>query len=265
MKLLSKIAICASFVLALHSNLTALNFKPLVANPIEPRVGGIYEFADEKLRLDIGTSLDLAKFKMGDKTVLSVGTDFFTYTRLRTAGNFKFPVETSDYYFGLNSCYVDSSFKYPLSFRMRVAHISSHLVDGYADSVTFKKEPFVYSREFIDLVAAINIDDFRFYAGVNMLYSTKPKDFLFLHPQIGFDYNYKLSNSVDLIAGYDFKYAGIHSAMHPVHSMQAGFKFNTSDDVAVFLGVYGYKGKSLHGLFYNENDDYLGTGFQIMF
>ncbi|HYF01921.1 MAG TPA: hypothetical protein VEC36_00985, partial [Patescibacteria group bacterium] len=142
-----------------------LSFTPLIANPLEGRVGAMYQFADNKLRLDIGNSIDVYKLPNRD---VAFGVDFYTFTRLRSEGNFKFPVETSDYYFGVNfsSSSLRDSKKYydeesdrtyevgfKPSLRLRLAHISSHLVDGLADtSGKLEKKPFVYSREFADLV-----------------------------------------------------------------------------------------------------------------
>lgn len=243
----------------------SLNFKPLTAAIFEPRIGAFYQFESEKLRLDIGTSVDLKTFTKEDGDKISIGADFMTYTRLRTAGNFKFPVETSDYYFGLNTCITDSMFDLPFSYRIRFAHISSHLVDGYADSSVFKKQPYVYSREFIDLVAAVQLCDFRVYCGLNILYSVKPKDFLLLNPQIGFDYEHKLLSWMSATAGYDFRYVGIRGDLYPVHAAQAGLKFTTENNAGLFLGMYYYSGKSMHGLFFDEKDNYLGFGFQVMF
>jgi hypothetical protein len=258
-------SIIALLVFVFTSNSEALTFKPLTAAVFEPRIGSFYQFDSEKLRLDIGTSVDLKTFESANKDKISIGADFMTYTRLRTAGNFKFPVETSDYYFGLNTCITDSMFNLPFSYRIRFAHISSHLVDGYSDTSVFKKEPFVYSREFIDLLAAVQLNDFRVYAGVNILYSVKPKNFLLLNPQIGADYEHKLLNWLSACAGYDFRYVGISHNLYPVHNAQAGLKFITDDKVGLFLGAYYCSGKSMHGLFFNDVDNYFGIGFQIMF
>lgn len=257
------------FILAcifIYHSASALNFKPFTANPIEPRVGSFYQFDTENLRLDIGTSIDLKTFQLADSNYISIGADFFTFTRLRTAGNFKFPVETSDYYFGLNTTFSDFLFNTDLKYRFRFAHISSHLVDGLADSTTFSREPFVYSREFIDIAAAYEVfNSFRLYSGVNILYSTKPKDFLLLHPQIGFDYSYPIINSISLETGYDFKLVGIEQQLNPVHAAQFGLKYQTDNNTGVFLSLYYYNGKSLHGMFFNEKDSYLGFGFQVLF
>lgn len=248
----------------LSSFVHCAEFKSPLAGVFEPSIGAFYQFSSEKLRLDIGNSFDLYKSTVCSNKI-SVGADFFTYTRLRTAGNFKFPVETSDYYFGLNSAYFDTVAKMPIAYRIRVAHISSHLVDGLSDSLTFRRLPFVYSREFVDILAAISMADLRLYAGVNFLYSTKPKDFALFHPQIGFDYQYNLSDNISFKAGYDFKLVGIDSKYYGVSNYRAGFAYKTNSDVQIFLGFYGYNGKSMHGMFYNERDDYTGIGFNFIF
>ena len=59
---------------------------------------------NNKLRLDISTSRDIVKWYDDDETI-SIGADLFTFTRLRSTDNFKFPVETIDYLFGLNAGY----------------------------------------------------------------------------------------------------------------------------------------------------------------
>ncbi len=253
------------FALAVATfRLSASEFKPPVASVFEESVGAHYQFETEKLRLDIGNSFDLFALSVADNK-MTIGADFFTYTRLRTAGNFKFPVETSDYYFGLNSAYFDTLGTMPMAYRLRVAHVSSHLVDGLADSLTFKRLPFVYSREFADFMAMATLGDFRVYAGVNFLYSTKPKDFSLFHPQLGFDFEHKLSNSISIKGGYDFKLVGIADKYHGVSNYNAGIAFNTPYSTQIYIAFYGYNGKSMHGMYFNERDDYTGIGFNFLF
>ncbi len=251
-------------LLLLPNLILASEFKAPLAAVFEESVGAFYQMPAEKLRLDIGNSFDLVTTSINNNK-LSVGADFFTYTRLRTAGNFKFPVETSDYYFGLNTAYFDTVASVPVDYRLRVAHISSHLVDGLADSLTFKRLPFVYSREFADFLALANFGNFRVYIGVNFLYSTKPKDFALFHPQIGFDYQYEIYDNISIKAAYDFKLIGIESKYHGVSNYRAGVNIASSKGVGIFLGFYGYNGKSMHGMFFNERDDYSGFGFNFLF
>ena len=77
-----------------------LNIQPFTANILEPKAGFLFSMDNNKLRLDISTSRDIVKWYDDDETI-SIGADLFTFTRLRSTDNFKFPVETIDYLFGL--------------------------------------------------------------------------------------------------------------------------------------------------------------------
>src|SRR5208283_1216384 len=80
-----------------------LLFKPLVADTYEPRNGILAEIGKNRLRLDIGNSIDLLQYRFAeDSSLLTMGTDFFTYTLLRGEKDFHFPVDASDYFFGIN-------------------------------------------------------------------------------------------------------------------------------------------------------------------
>ncbi len=257
-----KKTILAIFLLpALLFSQESLLFKPLTANVFEPRIGSFYQFSDEKLRLDIGTSIDLFDFNI-EQNKFSVGADFFTYTRLRSEGNFKFPVETTDFFFGVNLNWLSDK---NLSGRLRIAHISSHLSDGYAKDSIFFKPPYVFSREFVNLIVAYQFDDIRPYVGINCVFSTQPKDVSTFNPELGFDYEKRLCNLLSLVCGYDFKLIGIDEQYKPMNSAQMGLKLHTSEKVGLLVSLYYYDGRSFHGLFYKDMDSYIGLGFQVVF
>lgn len=259
-----------------------LLFQPLTANPFEARVGWFYQNNTEKMRLDIGNTFDIYRNTLLNGDRFSLGGDFMTYTRLRDQGRFKFPVETTDFFFGVNGAY---KFKdSPVSLRMRLAHISSHLSDGYSnDSVLFKKA-YVYSREFVDIVAAYKIKDLRLYAGGNFVFSTLPKTVPRIIPQVGFDFNYEItkgtsrlrfnnnsslvdyiSDKLDFVAGYDFKLMGTDKVRQGASAIQIGLLYTSNNTNGIFLGYFGYFGPSIHGLFYRDYESYNGLGFQVYF
>ncbi len=241
-----------------------LLFKPLFSNPFEPRDGAFYQFEEDKLRLDIGASFDFVKLNVAGNEA-AIGADFFTYTRLRHEGNFKFPVETSDYFFGLNYS-MKFDITMPAYIRLRVSHISSHLVDGYTDdNYEFIREPIVYSREFIDIVWAQYLFDFRYYVGANFIFSTIPGSPEFFTPQIGFDYSRRLTSWLSFDMGFDFKLIGIDGIWQGTSVTQLGLTFWTSENYGIFTGLYCYRGRSMHGQFFTDYDDYLGLGFQFIF
>src|SRR5687768_4058096 len=117
--------------------------NPLYAGKYEARIGGSFAPDAEKLRLDIGATVDVLTIRDSSGVVgsiarernrLSVGFDFFTWSRLRSETGFKFPVELIDYYFGFNSGLrlARIAGHQPLisEIRLRLGHISAHKVDG---------------------------------------------------------------------------------------------------------------------------------------
>lgn len=174
-----------------------LLFQPLRANVLEPRVGGLVSVLPSvqrpALRLDIGSSIDVVSFRPGNAASLfspevRLGAEFFTFTRLRSEVNFRFPVETTDFYFGVNaSAKAPVNDNLSLLARLRVAHISAHLVDGYPQF----QQSFVYSREFVDAVIAASwvlpFGTVRGYAGAMVLFHSIPESFGAAVPQVGAD------------------------------------------------------------------------------
>ena len=246
-------------------------FQPLTAYQFEPRTSAVYQFDEEKIRLDIGAGFDLFNFTV-DSMPSAIGTDFFVMTRLRTESHFKFPVETSDYYFGLHY-----SLKLPVTvddanIRLRLAHISSHLVDGYAVNGTFHQNPIIFSREFLELTYAqsnksiINLGhNLRYYGGIRYIFSTLPKNPNRIVPHIGFDYKYRLSDIIEIKTGYHYELIGISDEWIGTNSAIAGVSLYFNKQYGLFGGLYYFEGRSIHGQFYEQRDSYIGLGIEILY
>jgi hypothetical protein len=243
-----------------------LLFKPYTAGIFEPRIGSVINLSQDNLRLDIGASFDLSRINLNTDSELSIGGDFFTYTRLRSETNFKFPVETSDYYFGINSAVKFRLFENNFSSRLRIAHISSHLVDGYSKDGIFFKQPFVYSREFVDWSLAFNkqtnLIDYRIYAGATFVFATTPDSLNQFIPYLGIDFNRKIIDNIEFSGGMELR-KGEFDKLNV--SAQLGLNFKFFKDFGIFLGYYKYNGSSIHGMFYDKIDNYDGIGFQIIY
>lgn len=242
----------------------SLLFKPLTANHLESRIGFFYQPTTEKLRLDIGHSLDLLNIFNSDDFQCRAGGDFFILSRLRSEGRMKFPVETSDFYFGLNCSGLWKYKQNQFSFRLRAAHISSHLVDGYTKDNIFIQAPFVYSREFFDIILAWNLKYMRPYIGATTIFSTIPKSVNRFVPQIGADFQYPIGEYIDLVGGYDFKLNGTDSLKNSgCNAFQIGLNAKLSQNIGISFNFYKYAGYSIHGMFYNQKENYNGFGIQI--
>ncbi len=98
-----------------------------------------------RLRLEMGYGGDL--FKIKD---FSFGGEGLVWSGLKYYSDFRFPVETADYFFGIYSVFpLGVSYRGErLPLRIRLSHISSHLVDGSKDQVVGGSSSH-YSREFI--------------------------------------------------------------------------------------------------------------------
>ncbi len=244
-----------------------LNIQPFTANILEPRAGVSYLINQDKLRLDIGTSSDIYKIESGN-SILSFGADLFTYTRLRSENNFRFPVETVDYFFGINSGYKIIDAERQFGFRFRLSHISAHLVDGRFDnsSTQWKDgiEPFVYSREFFELIPFYQIDSFRIYAGITYIFHVIPDLIGKEIYQTGFDYYFESfpAKNISPFIADDFKLSRIDKYFGN-NNFVAGIKFGVFDKKGFSL-IYSYtSGKSVHGELYNLNESYSSIGINM--
>ncbi len=266
--MIKRIASCLLALSFAVGVLRAADDKPFpdpIANPIEARIGVMAQPSEKHLRLDIGASVDVWEaFHTDTQGWLRLSADFMTYTRLRSDGNFKFPVETTDFYFGVGGGYAFAGS--PLQLRLRIAHISSHMVDGLADTAgtIANPKPFVYSREFAEALLGVHVGSFRPYAGVTYVWARQPRSADPFIPQAGFDARFDLGAGFQIRAGYDWKLIGVNGTYQTAQAAQAGVFTDLWNGRGLLVSVYGYNGRSMHGMFFTETDSYLGLGFQVV-
>jgi len=239
-------------------------FTPAIANPFEARISTLFQPGPKHLRLDIGYRFDVVSIPVADSVNSPIVLDgeFFTLTRLRSEGNFKFPVETIDYWFGLGFHYVHRN----TQLRVRIAHISSHLVDGFADaSGTFSQQlPFVYSREFIEVNAAHSIGAVRPYVGITYAWATLPRSFNKLIPQAGFDFRVPFGVG-SIVGGADARFVGINDTYGLSANTQIGYSFAGIGANATSVSLARFDGRSIHGMFAHLDDHYWALAVQVVF
>ena len=245
-------------------------FPPLLANTFEGRVGTLFR-ADGKLRLDVGNSIDVVGIALDSNHArrLTIGADFFTYTVLRSEENFHFPVEASDYLFGINVNYVREMSAGQFQARLRVSHISAHLVDGSydaGDAAWRYGGPRVYSREFVDLVGAVGRKHYRFYAGVQYLFHDDPPEVPNWSYQAGLEifFGKLMGRFMHPYLAYDFRLVPVR-VYSAVHSVQGGIKIGRWQGPGLNLFFAYFSGNSIHGEFFDRRERYWAGGFTVDF
>lgn len=247
-----------------------LSIQPFTAHFLEPRIGFLLRTGANDLRMDIGASKDIVHYKLESGATLSIGADMFTYTKLRGETDFHFPVDAVDYLFGFNFGYISNFAGTEAGLRMRLSHISTHMVDGhYSNNLggwLDGRPPIVYSREFIELFPYIKLSDTRLYVGFTYIYHTSPKG---LHPgvyQIGFDSflpQYKFLGFVPFAAA-ETKLVKLDTFV-AYNTMMAGIKAGNMTGSGFSLYLQYYSGRSNHGQYYDVLENFTAVGFHIDF
>lgn len=254
-------SLVALFLVALLPG-SAQKFAVPLASPFESRVGTVFMPGPKHLRLDIGYRWDVAVVRIGDSAVspVVIDSDFFTLTRLRSEGNFKFPVETIDYWFGLGAHWRYKA----VQSRVRLAHVSTHLVDGLAnaDGLFEQQKPFVYSREFAELMLGVQTTTFRPYLGLTYVWASIPRDINRIIPQFGCDAQLPAGHG-SVVVGVDARYTGFESAASLSTVLQCGYRFDADSGPTTTISIMRYDGRSVHGMFSRQFDHYWALTVQI--
>jgi hypothetical protein len=250
-----------------------LLFRPLIADTFEPRVGMLAQFGKNNLELDIGNSIDLLQYKKeNDSSALTLGADFFTFTLLSGQQHFHFPVDASDYFFGINFSYRDTLNAGILSSRLRLSHISAHFVDGHFDESSDiwknNRTPRVYSREFVDLVVALEPAALkgagRFYAGGTYAYHIDPDSLFRFAGYAGAEYHLELFNRLYSYIAYQGTLLRIFNTSLR-SNFQAGIKAGNWNGHGINVFISYFNGYNIHGEYYDYKESYTGGGFLIEF
>jgi hypothetical protein len=245
-----------------------LVFHPLRANTLEPRVG-IREVSDHSsLRLDIGNSIDVLQYT--GEQLYTVGVDFFTYTKLRSEQNFHFPVDAVDYLFGFNAGMKDTLRQGILSGRVRLSHISAHMVDGHYDNFAHiwkdNRNPIVYSREFLDAVCAFEPEaldgQLRIYAGGIYIYHIDPKMLGRTSWYAGAEFVLPVLRRLSCYAAYQPTLLNI-GGWSVRHEVEAGVHVGILHGRGANIFLAYLSGKSIQGEYYSVTEKTLSLGLSF--
>ena len=244
-------------------------FQPLVADPKWPRFTVAYQYYTKDKTLkhafapNFGASFPIHRIvnnKTGSEWEIGVQAGLFG---LMDIGSNPTALINADYFVGIPITYRNGQW----SSLARFYHISSHLGDEYMLTKEGKKTRRInLSYEGIDLLASLNFDGTRVYGGGGYIVHKDPSYVKPLKFQLGAEYyahNTYFYGRIRPVSGIDFK-IDEQGKWYPSISCKTGIQFENSALLShkVQLMLEYYKGKSIHGQFYNDKVEYIGIGIQ---
>lgn len=262
-------------------------FRPLLADPTEARLAATSNLGD-RLSGDIGGSWEAADYAWGAGRRLRfrIGIHAGVFSKLRRSGT-TFPLETADYRIGFHADLGNDRY----TGRFEYAHVSAHLADGYdgyggpdhadqarharhADHPVRALRAMTYSREYFTLYGAREmriapgsavgsaVGSARVYGSLRWSNHAKPDvrrwrvqggAELVTRPLTGEGGPTRAYLACDMRV---FRDGGI-SVNRTVH---AGLLFHNGASRGLRLALVYHGGRSEHGQFHRQEDDYAGIG-----
>jgi len=134
---------------------------PLTANAEEPRTGLRKEFGSSRLKIDIGSTIDVVRFQLSPEQSLSLGIDFFVYALSTGNEGLRLQIDAADGFFGGHVGYRVTGNGLDHFFRFRFLHLSAHFLDGHFDPMVGDwkggRPPIAFTRDFAEFVGGINL------------------------------------------------------------------------------------------------------------
>ena len=116
----------------------------------------------------------------------------------------------------------------------------------------------------MELFPYYRINTFRAYVGLTYIFHVIPEDIKKFNIQLGFDYFATQfgSGSITPFVAYDFKLAGNETYVGN-NIFSVGVKFGNWKSKGLSLYYTYISGKSIHGEYYDVNENYSAVGFNF--
>ncbi len=257
-----------------------LNFKPLIANVYEPRLGVLYFPDDRSLKVDIGNSIDIIAYNnLIPNTKVSLGIDFLAYGLASSYEGKRLQIDALDGFFGGNA-----TVSYKLSndvnykFRFRIIHNSAHLVDGsYSnDRGVWKNNylPVPYARDFLEITSvrekSFNGGNYRAYFSPSYSVLIRPDLLKRWSFNAGTEiyFNELLGNILEketnTYFAYHFSLIGVPEYQGN-HTFIVGMKFGSVYSKGVNFYLSYHLGMHYFSEYFSKRIDKFGIGFNVEF
>jgi hypothetical protein len=251
-------------------------FPPLVANPQEVRVGVRKEIGSSRLKLDIGSALDWFEVRLNASGTdrLRMGSDLFTYALTTSAQGLRLQVDAVDGFFGGHFSYLHSADSWSLGLRLRMMHLSAHLIDGHFDNQTMMwkdgRLPIPFTRDSGELTAALSSSigplPFRLYSGFTLAVLVRPSDIRRFSTLHGFEctsgslLGTALGKPFQMYAAFNLTLVGIPAYVGTSVS-EFGIKLGQWNGSGLRFYVNYASGMEFFSEYYDVRRDMAGVGF----
>ena len=251
-------------------------FPPLAANPQEPRVGVRKDIGSSRLKLDIGSTLDFLQYTLDDsgRARIRMGAEFFTYALTTSAEGLRLQVDAVDGFFGGHVLFRLDDGSHAYVVRLRLMHLSAHLVDGHYDTHAGiwkdNRLPLPFTRDFGELLGAATLPvwgmPLTLYSGFSYATLVRPENLRRLTSLHGFDIHTPggehrlLGKAYELYAAFNLTLTGI-PAYGGTNVLEGGIKFGQWNGAGIKLYVNYVSGLQVFSQYYNERRSMWGIGF----
>jgi hypothetical protein len=226
---------------------------------LEPnRFATAFDFKPQWYRLEAGFGGEFLRI-----STVAVGAEGLIWSGLEAFKDFRFPVQTADYFFGAYSIFplpLWGANLDPWRMRFRLGHISSHLVDG-SPSVTAGSSS-QFSREFISLETLFDETEknrFRLSFGIKYVF----------HQIQDIEQKLQFPAVLDFIAynkGSNQLFATISTAAGPtLATYSAGITFRRTLESRSIADLYAeyHAGRSRYGVYSVQQQDGFEVGIRV--
>lgn len=229
-------------------------FKPLIADPREPRFSGKYIFTSGRNQAEFCFGGNFPFFR---KESLQLEIEGGAFTRFNMGSKNRF--KNVDYKIGFPFTFQKSQF----SSRFQLYHISSHLGDEWMKDIG--REKIDYSREVAEFLLSYEPSPYlRFYGGPIYAFHIKPDYLKKSQLQIGTEWSSKPKGKVQYFTAVDLKIKEeVDWDMNA--NLQSGFILKSETGRAMRFFFEYFHGHSECGQFYNEREESWSIGSYFHF
>ena len=241
----------------------------------EPRFGILYYPSNENMKFDIGLPINILKFQINEHSYLTSGLQTSIRILSKNYSEKRFQIDGMDGTLGGFVTYTMNENKNQHIFRLRINHVSSHLVDGHWNSSTnnwISRHPLPYTQDYFEFAYLKNINQvhglIRYMSSIGYSVFVRPSEIKRLIFNGSFEYYFKFFSTEILelkftpLISYNLELNG-NTNYKVNHSLFGGLKLGELLGKGIIFYVSYYSGNNFFYQYYNESFHNSGFGFLI--